>query len=75
VSIYVEIGETIIYLRKQKGFTQEKLALEAEISISYMRLIERGAANPTIRELQKIADVLEAELRNPFAVPAAVGAL
>ena len=66
MSIYKEIGETIIYLRKQKGLTQERLALECEISISYLRLIEHGKANPTINELWKIAEALEVEMRNPF---------
>ncbi len=75
MSIYDEIGETIIYLRRRKGFTQEQLALECEISVSYLRLMEHGDANPTINELWRIAEVLGVELRNPFAVPAAAGAL
>lgn len=66
--IYEEIGETIVYLRKEKGLTQENLALETGISVSYLRLIEHGDANPTINELCKIAEVLEIELRNPLAV-------
>jgi len=73
MSIYEEIGNTIIFLRKTKGLTQEALALECEISVSYMRLMEHGRANPTINELWRIAEVLDVELRNPFAVPAAVG--
>ena len=68
MSIYEEIGETIVYLRKDKGLTQENLALETGISVSYLRLIEHGSANPTINELWKIAEVLEVDLRNPFAV-------
>lgn len=68
MSIYEEIGETIVYLRKDKGLTQEGLALETGISVSYLRLIEHGDANPSINELWKIAEVLEIELRSPFAV-------
>lgn len=75
VSIYREIGETIVYLRKEKGLTQEYLALETGISVSYLRLIEHGNANPTINELWKIAEVLEVELRNPFALAVSVGAV
>ena len=66
MSIYEEIGKTIIFLRKQKCLTQEMLVLECDISTSYLRLIEHGNANPTINELLKIADVLEIELQNPF---------
>ena len=71
--IYEEIGNTIVTLRKEKGFTQEALALECEISVSYMRRMEHGTANPTINELWRIAEVLEVELSNPFASPATVG--
>lgn len=67
MAILSEIGETIVYLRRQKGFTQERLALECGISISYLRLIEHGAANPTTHELCLIADGLEMEFQNPFA--------
>lgn len=72
MSIYTEIGDTIVFLRKQKGFSQEQLALECMISVSYLRRIEHGDANPTINELWRIAEVLEVELSNPF--PASVGA-
>ena len=68
VSIYEEIGETIIRLRKEKGLTQESFALECDISVSYLRLIEHGKANPTVNELWKIAEALDVELRNPFEV-------
>ena len=75
MSIFEEIGNTIVSLRKAKGLTQEALALECGISISYMRLMEHGKANPTINELWRIAEVLEVELRNPFTVPVAVGGI
>ena len=71
MSIYEEIGKTIVYLRKEKGLTQENLALETGISVSYLRLIEHGRANPSINELWKIAEVLEIELRNPLAAAVA----
>ncbi len=71
MSIYVEIGERVIELRKEKGYTQERLALESEISVSYLRRIEHGAANPTIGELMKITEVLGVELWDLIPVPAA----
>lgn len=75
MSIFDEIGETILYLRKLRGFTQEGLALEYGISVSYLRLIEHGDANPTINELWCLAEVLEVELQNPFVMPVATGIL
>lgn len=71
--IFVDIGKTIVYLRKQKGMTQEQSALECGISISYLRRIEHEDANPTAYELLKIATVLEVRLRNPFDVPVPAG--
>ena len=64
MSIFVEIGTTIVSLRKEKGLTQEQLALECEISVSYLRRIEHGEANPTIHALWRLAEV---ELQNPLA--------
>lgn len=72
MSIFDEIGETIVFMHKRKGWSQEKLALECEISVSYLRLMEHGNANPTIKELLIIAETLEIELRNPFAIPVKV---
>lgn len=69
MSIFDEIGDAVVYLRKLRGFTQEKLALECGISVSYLRLIEHGDANPTINELWRIAEVLEVNLQNPFVMP------
>lgn len=75
MSMYDDIGRAIIFLRKQRGFTQERLALECCISVSYLRRVEHGTANPTIRLLSRISSVLEVELRNPFVIPQPVGAL
>ena len=67
MSIFVEIGTTIVSLRKEKGLTQEQLALECEISVSYLRRIEHGEANPTLPALGRLAEVLEVDLQNPLA--------
>ena len=74
MSLYDEIGEEIVDLRKQRGYTQERLALECGISPSYLRLIEHGDANPTVGELVRIADVLGVKLVVLFTVPALAGA-
>jgi len=72
MSINDEIGKRIVINRKIKNMTQEKLALECEISPSYLRLIEHGIANPTINELLKIAQILGVNLQNPFPLPVLV---
>ena len=74
MSVYKEIGETIVNYRREKGCTQEWLALECDISVSYLRQIEHGKANPTIAELLIIVSVLGLGFRNPLFIPEAMEA-
>jgi transcriptional regulator with XRE-family HTH domain len=52
------LGNLIAELRKKRGFSQEKLALEANLDRTRIGEIERGEANPTIDTLSKVAEVL-----------------
>ncbi len=77
MSVHDDIGRTIVALRTQKGFSQEYLALECEMSLSYLRRIEHGTANPTIDMLLRIAEVLDADdadIINPISVKETAGA-
>ncbi len=58
----VEIGKNILKLRSAKWITQENLAYGAEISVSRLRDIEHGYANPSLDTLESIA----VELRVPL---------
>lgn len=58
-NIAVLIGENIRMLRKNRGLSQEQLALRADINASYMGQVERGEKNPTIDVLSKIALALQ----------------
>lgn len=49
------IGKRIRTLRLQTGMSQEQLALNATMNTSYLGQIERGAKNPTLPTLEKIA--------------------
>lgn len=40
---YIKIGCKVAYYRKMKKYTQKELATRAEISVSYLSRIERGA--------------------------------
>jgi transcriptional regulator with XRE-family HTH domain len=42
-------------LRQQRGLTQEKLAFEAEIDLTYVGGIERGKRNPSLIVMARIA--------------------
>ena len=54
-----QVGMRIRELRTRKGFSQEKLALEAEIDRTYLAGIENGRRNPTLKSLEKILRTLE----------------
>ena len=69
MTIHDDIGRTIVTGRTHRGLSQEQLALECEMSVSYLRRIEHGAANPTINELSRITDALGAEFQNPICMP------
>jgi len=66
MSIFQQIGQNIISLRKQKKITQEALALEAKMSPSYLRSIEHGKANPSLDTLNRIAEALHEPLISIF---------
>jgi transcriptional regulator with XRE-family HTH domain len=46
-------------LRKERGLSQEALALEAGIQRNYVSLIERGVNQPTITIIFKLAAALK----------------
>ena len=69
MTIHNDIGGTIGKTRALRDISQEQLALECEMGVSYLRRIEHGTANPTVNELSRIAEALGAEFRNPIYVP------
>jgi len=52
------LGERIRQHRKERSFSQEKLAELAEIHVNHLRRIELGQANPTYLVLLRISDAL-----------------
>ncbi len=59
-------GERIRRLRKERGFSQEQIALRAEITTSYFGQIERGQANPSVALLEKICEVMNVNIVDIF---------
>lgn len=57
-----EVGRNIVAPRKARRITQEQLALRSEVSVSRLREIEHGVANPSIDYLETIAKTLEVAL-------------
>ncbi|MBS0289162.1 MAG: helix-turn-helix transcriptional regulator [Proteobacteria bacterium] len=58
----IKIGKKIREIRKQKGFSQEAFAAEAQLGRTYMGRIERGEQNVSIQNLIQIALTLKVEV-------------
>jgi transcriptional regulator with XRE-family HTH domain len=55
-------GKNVRRMRQQKGLTQEALAFEAELDLTYVGGIERGKRNPSLLVMARIADALSVPL-------------
>ena len=57
----VTFGQRLVELRKAKGWSQERLALESGLARSYVGGIERGQRNIALINIYRLADSLETE--------------
>jgi transcriptional regulator with XRE-family HTH domain len=64
--ILKHFGERVRELRKQKGLSQESLALACDLDRSYIGGVERGERNISLLNIHKIADALGASARELF---------
>jgi len=58
VGILERLGRNVRRLRKEKGWSQERYAFEAEIHRTYVSEIERSKRNPTATMIEKLAKPL-----------------
>ena len=56
------LGRNVKRFRLQKKLTQEQLAFEAEIDLTYVGGIERGKRNPSLLVMARIAHALGVHL-------------
>ena len=61
-----KVGQKIKQIRNEKGLSQEKLALKAEIDRTYLAGVEQGKRNPSLKSLEKIVDALEISFQDLF---------
>lgn len=66
MTINRQLGYRLRFLRQQKGLTIEELALEANVNRNYLNDLERGARNPTVKILNRIAVALQINLSSLF---------
>lgn len=64
--IIEDIGNRIKEIRSEKGISQEKLALKAELDRTYVAGVENGKRNPSIKSLEKIINALDMNFENFF---------
>ena len=54
----IEVGARITEMRKQRGYTREKLSELADVSVQFLADIEKGRKSMTIATLKRIAAAL-----------------
>jgi len=59
VDIRTRLAQNLRRIRTEKGLSQEQLAFEASIHRTYISDLERGARNPTITVVDKLAVALQ----------------
>lgn len=65
-SVVRRTGAKLRHFRILKGISQEQLALDCDLNINTIGMIERGQKNPTIYTLQRICDGLGITLATLF---------
>jgi transcriptional regulator with XRE-family HTH domain len=58
IDVQKRFGQRLAELRKEKGWSQEKLSLEANIARSYLGGVERGKRNISLINICKLAETL-----------------
>ena len=65
-TIHQKFGRRIRRLRIEKQLSQEKLAFEANLHRTYLGSIERGERNPSLKNIEAIANALRVTLSDLF---------
>jgi transcriptional regulator with XRE-family HTH domain len=60
------VGQTLRRKRKEKGFTMENLAMEAEMEYRQLGRIERGEVNTSLISLLRLCEALKIEMKELF---------
>ena len=60
------IGKRIRRLRKQAGYTQEKLAEKIHVSTTHVGLVETGKRRFSLKTLQRAATALGVKIKDLF---------
>lgn len=61
-------GARIKEIRTLRGISQEKLALKANVNVSFLGQVERGNKKPTIDTVDKLLNALDISYRDFFDI-------
>lgn len=61
-----KFGERVKELRKKKGLSQEKLALDVEMDLTSINEIEKGHRSPKLITVYRIAEALGIDISELF---------
>lgn len=68
--LLLDVGRRVAELRRAQGWTQEKFAERAEVSVGYVREVEGGHENLSLLSLAKIAALLGVSVPDLLVAPA-----
>lgn len=68
MKIQEKFGLAIKKLRAQKGISQERLALEANIDRTYVSDIEKGNRNVSIEMIEKLSNYFQLPINESFKI-------
>ncbi len=66
MDIKKKFGKKVKLLRIEKGWSQEKLALNADLDRTYIPSIEKGDRNVSITVIEKIAKAFKTNIKTLF---------
>jgi transcriptional regulator with XRE-family HTH domain len=63
MDIKEKFGNRLKTLRKEKGLSQEELALKSGLNRPYISAIEKGKRNVSLEVMEKLAEAMDIEIR------------
>ena len=63
------LSKNVANFRREKGWSQDKLAEASKICTRYLSRIESGSANPTSKVLIQLSEALGVEIGDLFQKP------
>jgi len=61
-NILEKFGKRLKELRKERKLTQKELSIKCNLHINYIGMVERGERNPSLKNLEVIANAFDISL-------------